>query len=152
MANKLRPNTFREKWFLVGSYFSQQLELIGIPSKRRRGISFKINARICSLDEECGNPLEKSFLPRFQGSMHKTQAHFRIEAIMWSVEGRDIRITWKGMNFVFSFKTKPLVRLIESSYPSRTFLTLSLLDENHCSRYRCYSKKHILEKSHIASL
>lgn len=102
----------------------------------------KANVRICSLDEECGNPSEKSFLPRFQGSMHKIQANFRTEAIMWSVEGRNIRITWEGMNFVFSFKTKPLVRLTESSYPSLTFLTFSLPVENHCPRYRRYSKKH----------
>lgn len=53
---------------------SQELEPIGNPFKRSRGISFTVSARICSLEEEFGNPSEKNFSQGYQGGMCKTQS------------------------------------------------------------------------------
>lgn len=67
---------------IPGCKFSQELELIGDPFKRSRGI-FKINASICSLEEKYGSSSEKSLLPGCQGSIHKAQADFsRTEAVI----------------------------------------------------------------------
>lgn len=71
-----------QKGFLFVSYFSQELELIGDPFKRSRGIGFKVNANICSLEEEYGNPSEKNLhLPGFRAAC-KAQSDFRAEAII----------------------------------------------------------------------